>query len=720
MNKKILSLLLTFVLAFTSITFSVPVTKANADTVYYGDVDGDGRVTIVDATLIQKYCYGIITLTLDQKKRGDVDFNGQITENDATLIQKYSLKFFAEFKRPLYGDADRDGIVTFKDAVSVQKFSLKINVDIDETAADVNFDGKINILDATLIQKYVLGILETFEEYTIKYNSNGGSGCMEYQNIGMFDTVKLSPNQFRRTGFAFAGWKIKRGNEWLQDDNGNDRIFTDQCEISELSTESKRILAAYAQWKSVQFSGVYEITPRHAIYKCISIAEGSTENYSNAHLYSNYHCTYQRFMLRFTGMANCYYIYDTNSNKVLEAESSNITNGTNVRLNQYTGAADQIWYLENIGNGYYYICSYLNTKYVFDINNSSTSNGANLQLFEKRGYNNQQFKLNNILDLNKAYQIMPRLSSSACVDVRGAGTDNGTNIQYDEYASKPQQQFNFSLQPDGSYVIYSCLSDKVLTVQGDKAQDYANVALYSFENKTSQKWFLQIVNNGYYYFASALNQNYVLNIHNGYTNNGTNIELLKKNGGYNQQFKIQEAAWTQIEGGTFNLQVLNERYINFQKEDTNNTDYDLTSTFNNESNYGSMFAFEWENAKYNIRSMGEYLVYDPSIQVTEDNSNIVFNECKSEIKWYLECAGNGYFYIHNTQDSKKFIYQNNEITYDCFKLIRCGNLSYYNNRVAKVNIGINNLRDKRKYPFTIIRDDNSNNKVCGPWKLVCQ
>lgn len=103
MNKKILSLLLTLALIFTSLTFSMPVTKANADTaantdkVYYGDVDGDGRVSVVDVTLIQKYCAGITSLTLDQKRRADVDFNGKITENDATLVQKYSINIITKF-----------------------------------------------------------------------------------------------------------------------------------------------------------------------------------------------------------------------------------------------------------------------------------------------------------------------------------------------------------------------------------------------------------------------------------------------------------------------------------------------------------------------------------------------------------------------------------------------------------------------------------------------
>lgn len=552
---------------------------------------------------------------------------------------------------------------------------------------------------------------------------------MEYQNIGMFDRVSLSPNQFRKTGCAFKGWHIELNGNLIKAANREPRLFTDESEVSELATESKTVLTAKAQWEEVKFSGIYGITPRYAPYKCISIAGGSTANYANAQLYSNYNYTYQHFMLCYAGSTNCYYIYDTNSNKLLEAASSAVTYGTNVRLNQYTGGANQIWYLESIDDDYYYICSYLNKEYVFDIRNSSTSNGANLQLFRKRGYYRQQFKfnnINNIIDLSKAYRITPRSSSSACVDVKSADTANGANVQFYEYNYKTQQQYNFSLQSDGGYVIYSCLSDKVLTVEGGKAVNYANIALYEYKNKNSQKWFLQIAGNGYYYFASALDLNYVLDIYGGYTSNGTNIELFKRNGGYNQQFKLEQADLAQIASGTFNMQMFNGRCINLLREvEFNENLYDEYNTFSDGNNYESKFRFDWQDQdkKCNICGLGKYLVYDPSITANKGHcSNIILDENSSEANWYLECAGNGYYYIHNTSRNTKFNYDGKRYgIYDCFKLIRRGNPEYYDTLVAKVNRSISALRGKCKYPVdSIIRDNKNNAKALGPWRLVCQ
>lgn len=54
-----------------------------------GDVDNDGKITIDDATLIQKYVASMVELTVEQCILADVDNNGKVEINDVTLIQKY-------------------------------------------------------------------------------------------------------------------------------------------------------------------------------------------------------------------------------------------------------------------------------------------------------------------------------------------------------------------------------------------------------------------------------------------------------------------------------------------------------------------------------------------------------------------------------------------------------------------------------------------------------
>lgn len=54
-----------------------------------GDVDGDGEVTVKDATLIQKFSAELETLSDKQKKAADINGDGTISILDATEVQKY-------------------------------------------------------------------------------------------------------------------------------------------------------------------------------------------------------------------------------------------------------------------------------------------------------------------------------------------------------------------------------------------------------------------------------------------------------------------------------------------------------------------------------------------------------------------------------------------------------------------------------------------------------
>lgn len=55
----------------------------------YGDVNGDGAVTVTDATAVQKYCVDLISFSNEQLELADFNGDGRINVTDATLIQKY-------------------------------------------------------------------------------------------------------------------------------------------------------------------------------------------------------------------------------------------------------------------------------------------------------------------------------------------------------------------------------------------------------------------------------------------------------------------------------------------------------------------------------------------------------------------------------------------------------------------------------------------------------
>ena len=62
-----------------------------------GDVNGDGKISVLDATLIQKYIAGLVTFSDTQKAAADVNGDGSVSVLDATLIQKYIAGLISNF-----------------------------------------------------------------------------------------------------------------------------------------------------------------------------------------------------------------------------------------------------------------------------------------------------------------------------------------------------------------------------------------------------------------------------------------------------------------------------------------------------------------------------------------------------------------------------------------------------------------------------------------------
>ncbi len=62
----------------------------------FGDANGDGRVSIGDATTIQKHCASLIVIPDERITLSDTDRNGRISVTDATRIQKYLVELIPE------------------------------------------------------------------------------------------------------------------------------------------------------------------------------------------------------------------------------------------------------------------------------------------------------------------------------------------------------------------------------------------------------------------------------------------------------------------------------------------------------------------------------------------------------------------------------------------------------------------------------------------------
>ena len=94
MKKRILSVLLIAALLLS--VLSAFAVSAGAESIL-GDVDENGLVEVIDATLIQRHLAEIIVLDDAAQKRGAVSGGGELSITDATLIQRYLAKIIKSF-----------------------------------------------------------------------------------------------------------------------------------------------------------------------------------------------------------------------------------------------------------------------------------------------------------------------------------------------------------------------------------------------------------------------------------------------------------------------------------------------------------------------------------------------------------------------------------------------------------------------------------------------
>ena len=91
MKKRITAILLT-----AAMLLGVFATMLGAQALMFGDVDGDGDITVLDATAIQRRLASLSTEAFNEAA-ADTDGDGDVTILDATLIQRYLAGLINEF-----------------------------------------------------------------------------------------------------------------------------------------------------------------------------------------------------------------------------------------------------------------------------------------------------------------------------------------------------------------------------------------------------------------------------------------------------------------------------------------------------------------------------------------------------------------------------------------------------------------------------------------------
>ncbi len=159
---------------------SQKISIGELESLVMGDVNGDGKITEEDAVLLYNYTvfpedYASeipYAIRRNADKYLDLDQDGNVDVIDATVLKAYVNKDIKELPHEhtyknkvctgckheltiLYGDAYEDGKINGKDVITILRHNSGGDVKINKEAADVNLDGKIDIADALIVQKYI-------------------------------------------------------------------------------------------------------------------------------------------------------------------------------------------------------------------------------------------------------------------------------------------------------------------------------------------------------------------------------------------------------------------------------------------------------------------------------------------------------------------------------------------------------------------------------------
>lgn len=173
--------------------------------------------------------------------------------------------------------------------------------------------------------------------YTVKYDSNGGTGSMEntihkyFKRDNMDGVTKLRKNTFTKIGFKFKGWYMTRTingeiyylyDNWQWYKEGTQPAGTKKClyederRTSNATTVDKDMITAVAQWSPITYtikydgngadSGVMENTTH--IYHVSSFESGVVNLRKNAFKKSGYSFSGWVFSKKING--EIYYLYN--------------------------------------------------------------------------------------------------------------------------------------------------------------------------------------------------------------------------------------------------------------------------------------------------------------------------------------------------------------------------------------------------------------------------
>ena len=126
------------------------------------------------------------------------------------------------------------------------------------------YKNKVSIAKTTSVNKDTITMYAVWKnnEYTVSYHANGGKGTMESTRVIYGEDIRLSSNEFTRSGYGFDGWNAYRESDqkWRTEENGWQTeetieangyglyVYQNEASISQTTSVNGDVVDMYAVW----------------------------------------------------------------------------------------------------------------------------------------------------------------------------------------------------------------------------------------------------------------------------------------------------------------------------------------------------------------------------------------------------------------------------------------------------------------------------------------
>ncbi len=415
-----------------NIEFDIKETVANK--INIGDVNFDGIINILDATIIQKYVVELVSFNADQFICADVDGSNEINIIDATLVQKHIAELISDF--PVNGQG------TTKPPLETIPTTISHNINIES----INLPNSFNVyLNEEKTLKYTFSPQNANKKniYWLSADESIASitsdGVITGNSLGTTKIIAFTTNGVR-SECSVTVCKRNIEAQSITIDNTNPNILNNgdtfklNATVYPADTTDKSVVWSSSNPDVASVDGNGLVTAKTAGTVTITANCVNTAINATATIRVNQITSY-------IGSGNfCLKLKGTNS--YLDHQGGN-SNGTNVHLWSGDGTSNenQKIKIERIDDNRHLLRSAVNNDLLIDVNRGNSysdpiSIGKNIDLWVNNDWQAQEWLFTKTYD---GYYII-RLNMYQGGAIEASGKNNGDNIFFGTYNPENDMQ----------------------------------------------------------------------------------------------------------------------------------------------------------------------------------------------------------------------------------------------------------------------------------------